>query len=102
MHYKVYPVSRSEPYLLGAKHSGRHFLDRVNHWADHLAGVIDEMQEAWDQRHDEGNRLPHVFDNKVTGSIDTFPIYINRPPNCVQRKYYNGKYGGHVVKVKER
>ena len=55
--------------------------------------------QAWDERFNN-NRLPHVFSDRVTGSIDTFPIYITRPPNALQRQYHNGKYGGHVLKVK--
>jgi hypothetical protein len=98
-HYKVYPVSRTEPDLLSRKGSGRNFLWRMYGWAKHLAQSIDEMQVAWDARFNN-NRLPHIFNDMVTGSIDTFPIYIQRPPNALQRQYYNGKYGGHVLKVK--
>ena len=97
-HYKVYTVARTEPVLLGCRTNGRDLLWRMSRWAEHLAGCIDEMQEAWDARFDR-NSLPHVFTDRVTGSIDTFPIYINRPPNALQRQYYNGKYGGHVLKV---
>jgi hypothetical protein len=84
---------------MGRRSSGRTYLFRIHVWATHLAACIDEMQEAWDARFDN-NRLPHVFNDRVTGSIDTFPIYIQRPPNALQRQYYNGKYGGHVLKVK--
>jgi hypothetical protein len=42
--------------------------------------------------------LPHVFPRSVSGSVDSFPIIINRPKKN-QNVFYNGKYGCHVVKV---
>ena len=68
-------------------------------WEEHLANVIDELSEAWDARGQPQNHLPHIFDRKVVGCIDTFPIEINRPGDGRQRYYYNGKYSCHVVKV---
>jgi len=78
--------------MLRRKGNARYFLHSVSRWAEHLAGRIDEMQLAWDEQFNN-NRLPHVFSDRVTGSIDTFPngIYITRPPNELQRQYYNGK-----------
>ena len=67
----------------------------------YLAQVINELDEAWDRRLEMDNALPHVFSRKVTGSIDSFPIIINRPlKGNVQRHFYNGKYACHVVKVR--
>jgi hypothetical protein len=54
---------------------------------------------VWDARFNPGNHLPHTFGSQVTGSIDSYPIFISRPPARVQRLYYNGKYAGHVMKV---
>jgi hypothetical protein len=63
--------------------------------------VINELDEAWDNRLLPANQLPHVFGSKVTGAIDTFPIIINRPlKGNKQRHFYNGKYACHVVKVR--
>lgn len=62
--------------------------------------MINELDEAWEKRHEIGNSLPHVFGRSIVGSIDTFPILINRPSkNNLQRLFYNGKYASHVVKV---
>jgi hypothetical protein len=66
----------------------------------YLASVVNELDEAWDRRKEPGNELPHVFGRSVTGSIDSFPIIINRPEEGnLQRFFYNGKYACHVVKV---
>ena len=71
----------------------------IHQWEHHLATVIDEMLPAWNSRFEADNRLPHVFDEAVTGSVDTFPIEICRPSDGSQREYFNGKYKKHVVKV---
>ena len=66
-----------------------------------MAAVINELDEAWDLRKEPGNELPHVFTRQVTGCIDSFPIMVNRPKKGnLQRLFYNGKYGCHVVKVR--
>jgi hypothetical protein len=97
----VYPVHRTGSMLYHSSYAGnyRTQLHKLHTWEEHLAGVIDEMQPAWDARFDTDNRLPHVFDEKVTGSIDTFPIIIQRPSDGTQSQYYNGKYKHHIVKV---
>jgi hypothetical protein len=65
--------------------------------------VIDELGEAWDRRKDPENQLPHVFGRQVVGSVDSFPIIINRPKKGnLQRFFYNGKYACHVVKVPQK
>lgn len=66
-----------------------------------LADNIDELGEAWVHRNDAENAIPHVFARSVTGAVDSFPIMINRPKTGnLQRIFYNGKYGCHVVKVR--
>lgn len=77
-------------------------MQQVHRWEAYLARVIDELSPVWSTRHDKSNHLPHIFDSKVTGCIDTFPILIERPGNGEQHKYYNGKYKAHVVKVSYR
>lgn len=44
------------------------------------------------------NRMNHRFGNNVIGSVDTFPIVVNRPKQN-QSYLYNGKYKQHVYKV---
>jgi len=78
----------------------RKLAGKIHRWEQHLATVVCELEPIWAARNDASNALPHVFDDQVTGSIDTFPIEINRPPNDVQRLFYNGKYAKHVVKVR--
>jgi hypothetical protein len=97
-YYKLYPVSRAA-WMVFEQQNPRFFMHRLHKWEKHLASVINELGEAWSNRFQPQNALPHVFDSKVTGSIDSFPIEINRPPNNVQRLFYNGKYAKHVVKV---
>ena len=58
---------------------------------------MDEVPTAWNARQGEHNRLPHLFSSHVTGSVDTFPVYVSRPKNAWwQKKLYNGKYGANV------
>lgn len=98
MYYKIYPVARAGSIMYHAGGDFRHKLAAIHMYEKHLASVIDELAHLWDARFDPSNRLPHVFDNMVTGSVDTFPIVILRP-KVGQRNYYNGKYKQHVVKV---
>lgn len=100
-YYKLYPISRSSSllYLTGANHNYRTQCWRLHRWEQHLAAVIDEMLPAWNARFHPSNALPHVFDEMVTGCIDTFPIEIMRPSDGTQSQYYNGKYKKHIVKV---
>src|SRR6185437_13843068 len=44
------------------------------------------------------NRIPHHFCNMLTGSIDTFPVVVERPQSDKQSYLYNGKYKKHVYK----
>jgi len=44
------------------------------------------------------NRINHRFANNIVGSVDTFPIIVNRPKKN-QSLLYNGKYKAHVYKV---
>lgn len=61
---------------------------------EYLASVIDDVDRAWAARYRDENKLPHVFDENVTGALDTFPVYISRPSDSwLQKKTYNGKYG---------
>lgn len=98
-YYKLYPVSRASLAVFGAR-NWRKLVGKIHGWEQYLASAVSELDTVWASRNDASNALPHVFDEKVTGSIDTFPIEINRPPNDVQRLFYNGKYAKHVVKVR--
>jgi hypothetical protein len=102
--YKVYPVCRASGGLMMSIRPGdtwRDHVHRIQRWSAWLAGQVDELQRAWDARFDPANELPHVFHRLVTGSIDSFPIIINRPSAPgVQRRFYSGKYKQHVAKVR--
>jgi hypothetical protein len=99
MYFKIYPVHRNLPQLFGMVHqSAAGVRENMIHRASYLAGVINELCTTWNDRFN--HPLPHVFDDMVTGSLDTFPIYVSRPTNEHAQTYlFNGKYGGHVLKV---
>jgi hypothetical protein len=78
---------------------GRHF-SIVKNDINWLADQMDELRVPWRDRFSVANRLPHAFGARVTASIDTFPIYICKPSSPIlDRLVFNGKYGGHVLKV---
>ena len=59
------------------------------------------VEGVWRRRHDMNNRVPHLFQHMLTGSIDTFPVVVSRPTHKHIAKYlYNGKYGKHILKVR--
>ena len=85
--------------MLGSKaYDGRSFVSQLHYYELHLFNVIDELSEAWDARFHKSNRLPHHFGKRVTGAIDSFPVYIQHLPGRVN-KTYNGKYQRHILKV---
>jgi hypothetical protein len=93
-YYKLYTVTRSWKSTFGdeGNNPGR-LLTRLRIYEQHLAREMDELQSGWDARYDDENKLPHIFPASVTGSIDTFPIVVQRPADSIwQRKLYNGKY----------
>ena len=66
----------------------------------YLAQVLNELEAVWATRHDDFNRIPHHFRDKLVGSIDTFPILVSRPTHSIKQSIlYNGKYKHHVYKV---
>ena len=100
-YYKIYPVRRSFRQMFGiAKGHSARFHSHLYEWEKHLSSTMEELMQSWDDRLLPANRLPHLFDAHVTGSIDTFPVRVARPRNNEwQSNLYNGKYKGHVVKV---
>jgi hypothetical protein len=61
---------------------------------------MNDMNDVWNRRHDMINRIPHLFQNMLSGSIDTFPVVVQRPTDKKTSSYlYNGKYKKHVLKV---
>jgi hypothetical protein len=101
-YYKIYPVRRSFRQVFGiAKGLSARFHSQLYEWEKHLSSTMEELMQSWDDRLLPANRLPHLFDAHVTGSIDTFPVRVARPRNNEwQSNLYNGKYKGHVVKYK--
>lgn len=102
MFYKLYPVGRAVRTIFHIRVHPRKEMQLIHKWEEHLARVIEEMDDLWRARHLPSNHLPHVFPPNVTCCIDTFPIEINRPGNGQQKNYYNGKYAKHVMKVSYR
>ena len=51
------------------------------------------LTEAWARRHVVGNPAAPYFDGTLIGSVDSFPIFINRPKDPeFQAATYQGKY----------
>jgi hypothetical protein len=101
LYYKLYPTKRQFQLLFGpaGKHYSR-FQGRLLSYAQYLSGTLNELTGPWTDRHSPDNRLPHLFNHRVTGCIDSFPIYVTRPTDADwQYALYNGKYKGHVLKV---
>jgi hypothetical protein len=101
MYYKLYPINRgwTGPLTRVNKQPSR-VLSLIRIWEKELAEKVNELADAWDDRHNPSNVLPHVFPSSNIGCIDSFPIYVSRPTNSsFQSNLYNGKYGGHVLKV---
>jgi len=72
----------------------RNIMRNLRRTEKYLASRMNEVQYAWEHRWAEHNILPHYFGRYCTGSIDTFPVYVQRPKNYWwQSKLYNGKYG---------
>jgi len=94
-YYRFYPMAKEHRLIYGVQQRD------VIRWENYLATVIEELQDAWNNRVSPENALPYIFPINVTGSIDTFPIYIRRPKHSgFQSAMYNGgKYRKHIVKV---
>jgi hypothetical protein len=74
--------------------SSKAAIMRVRRTEHYLANRMNGVAIAWGMRHQHRNHLPHYFHKKVTASLDTFPVYVNRPRDgWLQKKLYNGKYG---------
>jgi hypothetical protein len=94
-YFKLYPTIRSN------KHCNiRSHVQSIRKYIQYLGGVMNDMDDVWNRRHEMKNRIPHYFQSMLTGSIDTFPIVVSRPSNKELCSYlYNGKYKKHVLKV---
>lgn len=72
-------------------------MSRIHKVEEYLASVINEVSYWWQNRRDEFNFLPHVFDHTVIGAVDTMPIAIRRPASALWRRMsYNKR---HVLKL---
>jgi hypothetical protein len=100
VYMKIYPVQRNLPQVFGTDQvTGAALHHTISQRLEYLANSIDELAPVWTDRFN--HPLPHYFSNMVTGSLDTFPIFIARPDDEeLQRFAYNGKYAGHVLKVR--
>ena len=71
-------------------------FDRLEHY---LASCMTDIQQAFLQRRDPSNHLPHVFSSKVTACVDTFPVFIQKPRRTDQLlRVYQGKFKRPVLK----
>jgi hypothetical protein len=76
VYYRLYPTVRQFPLLFNVKYSQR-YMSRIHETEAFLADRIDELRQWWDSRHEDYNRIPHVFDERVVGIVDTSPIEFN-------------------------
>ncbi len=98
---KTYPTKRNLRLHYPELTSVSHVMKRVKERLAYLAGVMTDVAEAWDERTDPSNQLPHLFPGCVTYCLDTFPVYIQRPRDSkLQRLVYNGKFKRCCVKVR--
>ena len=68
-------------------------MARLHRTENYLASRVNEVALAWSVRFEDHNALPHYFGRYCTGSVDTFPVYVQRPRDSwLQKKLYNGKY----------
>lgn len=72
----------------------------IKNCIDHLFNTVNELEDAFLSRNDERSKIHSEIPviAASTLSVDTFPIYINRPSND-QSHFYNGKYKSHILKV---
>ncbi len=100
-YYKTYQVYRAWDGITNrVNKSPSRVLHRIRVWERDLADRVDELDDAWTDRNNAANVLPHLFPDTVIGNIDTFPIYVSRPTDSqYQSQLYNGKYSSHVLKV---
>jgi hypothetical protein len=100
-YYKTYQVHRAwDGVTTRISKSSSRVLSRIRLWERDLADRVDELSDAWNNRDNASNVLPHLFPPTVIGCVDTFPIYVSRPTDShFQSQLYNGKYSCHVLKV---
>ena len=86
--------------LLGCRSLGsiqRRLRARVTHPASMMVHVLDD---TWMSRDKQENPCSTFFGAGCIGSVDTFPVFMQRPSNYIeQRTLYSGKYKRHCMKV---
>ena len=96
--FKVYPNDRQLEFYTEQDRRNKKRL--LNQQTKYLAETMNEVNQRFPQRFSDANKIPHIFPPLVAASVDTFPVYVNRPKSSIwQKKLYNGKYKGHVIKV---
>ena len=73
-YFKIYPTIRA------SKHCGIIFhIQSIKKYVKYLSSVMNDMVDVWNRRHELKNRIPHLFQSMLSGSIDTFPVIVSRP-----------------------
>ena len=97
-HLKNYTTYRSSAYYY-RKNSYGSQCSQLKVFLNHLFIVVNELDSGWAQRNRPSNEVfSEGLGGIVTCSLDTFPIYIQRPGQN-QELFYNGKYKRHILKV---
>ena len=97
---KTYPTIRVHADRTGGSKKGFGYdQSKINAQFSYLASVVNELAEPVQRRRESHNRIPRVFSRHVVGSIDTFPLRVQRRKGYMrQRILYQGKYKCHVLK----
>ena len=97
---KTYPTVRVHASRLGGAQLGYGYdSTKINQQFEYLASVVNELAEPLRRRHESHNRIPRLFSRNVIGSVDTFPLRVQRRKGYMrQRVLYAGKYKCHVLK----
>jgi len=101
LHYlKTYPTHRDWAFRHQQTRDHRNLIRIIRKHTAYLAARMNDIELAWQGRFSPENKLPHLFDNRVTGSIDTFHIRVLRPKHKTWRRVTrNGKHRCYCMKV---
>lgn len=97
---KTYPTARAKAQKHDSADKGFGWnMTMIDRRFKYLAGKVNDLEEVVNKRWDDDNKIPVLFDEFVTSSIDTFPWRCQRRKGYMkQRVLYQAKYKCHVLK----
>ena len=87
--FKIYPTIRARKHCNIISH-----MQSIKKYIKYLSSVMNDMNDVWNRRHDMINRIPHFFQNMLSGSVDTFPVIVSRPSS---KQFSSYLYNRHVL-----